>query len=186
MTDRSHDFERSRRINPTVWGVRIVSAAMLVVGIFVLWQRYRPVASQDELVRFSTLTVPGYLEELARLHALIDRLGAPGLAPADARVLLVDDLMPTLIRMRKRAEGVQTDSPTVHDSNAEYMAALDAYMDMDRAAVRTIDDPSAGPEAARAFPTKRREADDQVRAFVANLKRRCEQAGINVVPGGRR
>lgn len=182
MSDQERDLDSSRRFNPTVWAVRLLTVAMLVVGIVVLVQRARPSASQEELVRYATFTVPSYLDELARLHVLLDRLGGSALQPAEARTLLVDELMPALIRMRKRAEQVKTEAPAVAQSNAEYLAALDLYLEMQRAAVRTLDDPAAGAEGARAYSGKRREADEAVRAFMAHLRERCQQAGIQLVP----
>ena len=92
---------RNPRANPTVWLIRGLTVTMLLVALGAFWKRCRPDPVQEELVRYATLTVPGYLDELARLHALLDRLAAPmGLLPDEARALLVDDVMPQLIRMR--------------------------------------------------------------------------------------
>jgi hypothetical protein len=56
-------------------------------------------------------------------------------------------------------------------------------MEMDRAAVRAIDDPAATPEAHKAIGARRTDGDEAVRGFIADLARRCQQAGIKVVPG---
>ena len=176
---------RRTRQSPTVWLVRIVTLAMLVAAVVTLWRRHRDEPAQEELVRYATLTVPGYLEDLERLHALLDRLQVPGVTPAAARAVLVDELMPWIIRMRRRAEAVTVAAAPVRASNAEYLGALDRYMDMDRAAVRAIDDPGQpGADGQQAFLARRREADEAVRQFLGGLRTRCEQAGLKLVPAG--
>src|SRR5438105_2602169 len=99
--------ERSRRGNPTVWLVRIVTAGMLVYAAVVAARKWRTSPEQEELLRYAELTVPAYLEEVAQAEARLDRLFAPP-APsaAEARALLVDEVMPLLIRARKHAASV--------------------------------------------------------------------------------
>jgi hypothetical protein len=170
--------------NPTVWLLRLLTVAMLCAALWGLWRRLRSDPAQEELARYATLTVPAYLDEVARLHALMDRLSAPGLSPAQARTLLVDEAMPQLVRMRRRAEAVPVSSPAVRAANAEYLAALDGYLSWDRAAVRAIDEPQGGDAQAehQAIVALRRQADEAVRQFVSGLRRRAEEAGFQLVP----
>src|SRR5262245_23486573 len=113
----SEDPERSRRQNPTVWLVRIATVGMLLFAVVVAARKWRTPPGQDELMRFAELTVPAYLDEVAQAEARLDRLfSAPVPSAEEARALLVDEVMPLLIRAKKHASQVVAESPAVKES----------------------------------------------------------------------
>ena len=178
--------ERERRPNALAWLLRIATAAMLVVAIVLAARKFRSSPEQDELLRYAQLTVPGYLDEVAAVEERFERAWAAG--GPEARALFVDAVMPQLIKAHKHAESVQAESPSVKALNAEYVAALDRLMEVNRAAVQVIDRPAppsgdADPERDRLtaqVTTGRRDADARLRAFMAHLQEKCKAAGIAV------
>jgi hypothetical protein len=117
----------------------------------------------------------------------MERLGEPaGLAPEAARTLLVDDVVPRLLKLRQQAEAVDARTPAVYDLTRSYLRVLDRMLDASRAAVRAIDDPKL-PGARGWEEVRRRIAEvEQARAaFAADLERTLKQHRL-AGPAGRR
>lgn len=177
------------RFNPMVWALRLATIGMLVAGVVVAARKYSTTPEQDELTRFATLTVPVYLADVADAQARFDRVTSPDshgadggtLTPAEARAMLVDDLMPALIRVKKRASLVETSAASVRASNEEYLAAVDKLIEAGRTAVRAIDDPLLSGEAGyKQMRQRRREAHEALGAWMMHLRERCEKAGLKI------
>jgi hypothetical protein len=180
----------ARRGGWGVWAIRVASVIMLLVGVVVALRKYGETPEQVELRRYMTLAVPVFLSEMADVGARFDdlsRAGGPG--PAEARARLVDELMPRLVRLRKRAGDVEAKTAAVRAGNDELLTVLDRWLEACRGGIRAIDDPAlAGEEGFRRVRADRRAADDAAREWVTHLRERCEKAGLHVVvprgPGG--
>lgn len=175
-----------RRAHRGAWLLRALTAAMVVAAVVLLWKKFHRTAEQDELTRYATLTVPAFLDEVARAEALLDQLtgrptGKPALKPAEARALLVDELGPLLVRMRDRAEHIGAESASVRASNRDYLAAVARYVEVERAAVAAIDDAGLPPEEGyRRLREGRAAAEEAVRAWLRGLRTGCERAGLRL------
>ena len=176
------DDSPRRRTSPLVWILRLSTVVMVFAGGVEWYRKNRTTDEQDELLRFVQFTVPNYLGDVADAEARIDRLSAtPGISATEARARLVDDVMPQLIRARKRAVSVKAQAPSVRALNDEYQAALERLMEVERAAVRAIDDPSISPEVAnRQVRDRRHEADGAFRQWMDDVRDRCKKAGLHV------
>jgi len=181
-TNEAANEPRPRRAGPTVWLVRLLTLAMLGYGIFVAQRKFAHTPEQDELARYVELEVPSLLEQVARAHALLDRLSG-ALSPEQARSLLVDEAMPLLVQARKRAAAIEPSSPSVKAANAEYLEALDKLIEMCRSGVRAIDDPALpAADGYRQLRDRRRAADDALAAWLDHLRASCVRAGLRVDP----
>jgi hypothetical protein len=178
---------RGRQAGPAVWLVRLASVAIFGYALLVAWRKFGGTAEQEELQRYVELQVPVYLEQMARVHALLDRLGqAPGPSPAEARTLLVDQAMPLLVQARQRAAAVESRAPSVKARNDEYLVAVDRLIEACRAGVRAIDDTAlSAEEGHRMVRERRRAADDSLRAWIDHLRETCTRAGLHVDPARR-
>jgi hypothetical protein len=104
--------------------------------------RFRRTPEQVALTRYVELELPGLRMSERLVEERIDRLGqAPGLPPAEARALLVDDVIPRLVRLRKQADALTHDTPETMRLSEEYLAVTDRLIDACRTCVRVIDDP---------------------------------------------
>jgi hypothetical protein len=144
------------------------------VGLWV--HRLRRTPDQDALRRLVEVQLPPLADQEAQIHAQIDRLGAaPGLAPAAARALLVDDVIPRLLRLRRAAEALREDpAPATRPLAAQYLALVDQLIDACRSCVRVIDDPSLPTGAGLVLVRERFiDVDRRRAAFEAALGRAC-------------
>jgi hypothetical protein len=123
--------------------VRIASLVVFVAGLGLLAHRLRRTPDQEELRRYVEVELPRLRLSEYAIFALLSRLNeAPGLSAAEARVLLIDDLIPRLVRLRKQAEAPLAAAQLAARPLAkEYIEVVDQLVDACRTSVRVIDDP---------------------------------------------
>lgn len=137
--------------------IRVASLIVFAGALGLLYHRVRRTPEQQDLTRYVEVEVPRLIAAEQPIQERIDRLGqAPGLKPDEARALLVDDVIPRLIRLRRQAEELSGDGRTAETRalNDEYLQVTDRLVDACRNCVRVIDDPklstAAGLQQVRA------------------------------------
>lgn len=153
---------------------------MAVLGGWTLYQRVHRSDEQVELERYVQMEVPSLepveRDVLARLAPLSARrdLGAE-----EARKLLVDDVIPRLVRLRRRAAQVEAKTAEVQRLTGAYVAWIDALIEACRASVRAIDAPAGGGAEggaeARLGEIRRRfaEADAAAKRWSEDVRAAC-------------
>lgn len=122
--------------------IRIVSLLVFAAACGLLVQRFRRTPEQQELTRYVKIELPALFAAEQPIDERIERLGkVPGLKPEEARALLVDDVIPRLIALRRQADGLQLRTDEARKLDQEYVAVVDELIDACRACVRVIDDP---------------------------------------------
>jgi hypothetical protein len=122
--------------------IRLISLLLFAVGCGVLLHRLHRTPEQTELTRYVQKTLPSLFANEQPINDAIERLGrAPGLKPEEARTLLVDDVIPRLVKLRKQAESVPLDTSEARTLNDEYLRVTDQLIDACRACVHVIDNP---------------------------------------------
>jgi hypothetical protein len=127
-----------------LWFMRLGIVAMLSITGAFLYTRYHQSDEQVELVRYVEVDLPALdAIESPIVQSMHDLLAARATKPEEARRVLVDELMPRLIRLRNLAEAPLRASrtPAVRALAGEYRATVDEFIDACRTAVRVIDDP---------------------------------------------
>lgn len=127
-----------------LWAMRLGILAMLSVSGAFMYTRYHQTPEQIELVRYVENDIPSLdMVERPIVSTMQALLESRSTKPEDARRILVDELMPQLIRLRKLAEAPVRASQTrvVQELAREYQATIDEFIDACRTAVRVIDDP---------------------------------------------
>jgi hypothetical protein len=133
---------------------RIVRFAILLVfagAVGLAVHRFRRTPDQVALARYVELLMPPILAAEAQVESALERLSAtPSPTPAQARSLLIDDVIPRLVRLRQRSEDVRANAePATRPLAISYLALVDQLIDACRACVRIIDDPTL-PQGAGA------------------------------------
>jgi hypothetical protein len=122
--------------------IRVASLAAFAGGLGLLMHRLQRTPEQVDLTRYVQVELPSLLSAERPIHERIERLGqAPGLKPEEARKLLVDDVIPRLLKLKKGIEQVQTHTDETRALNGEYATVTDALIDACRNCVQVIDDP---------------------------------------------
>lgn len=157
-----------------------IPIAGALAGVAVAWQRYHTTDEQLELGRYVEMQVPSLLDMERAVYQRIDRLStAPGPSPAEARALLVDDVMPRLIALRTKARSVEAHTPALRAIDDEYLATVDKLIEACRAAVRAIDDPSLSSEAGEELVRRKfYEAGTASKAWSQHLREACVKAKL--------
>jgi hypothetical protein len=128
--------------------IRLASLLLFAVGCGLLIHRLHRTPEQVELTRYVQKVLPSLFMSEQPINEAIERLGrAPGLKPDEARALLVDDVIPRLLKLRKQAEGLQLDTVEARALNDEYLKVTDELIDACRACVHVIDDPQLPSDA---------------------------------------
>jgi hypothetical protein len=152
--------------------VRVASLLVFAAGITLLVHRLQRSPEQKDLTHYVEVEVPALDRAETPIRERIDRLGqAPGLKPDEARRLLVDDVIPRLLKLKKLAADARTDTDETKQLNDEYLKVTDRLIEACRSSVRVIDDPKlstgAGYKQVQAEFAAVREAyqawDDHVR-----------------------
>ena len=172
-----------------IWGLGFAIVLMVIVGVRAAWQRFHRTDEQVELEQYVKLQVPSLMEGerdvLTRLAPLSSR---PGPGPESARALLVEDVVPRLIQLRKRAQTVEAHTADVRVLVADYLVWVDRLIDACRARVRAIDDTPgkrgiaedgdprvAGAAALVEVRARFATADAAADAWMSHVKAACER-----------
>lgn len=144
------------------WIIRLTRLVILLVfaaTIGLAIHRFRRTPEQLELTQYIEKEVPSLFSLEQPIDERIERLSrAPGLQPDEARTLLVNDIIPRLIALRRQAEGLPLRTDEAKKLNAEYIALTAQLVDACRACVQVIDDPKL-PDGAGLVLVRERFAD---------------------------
>lgn len=122
--------------------VRVASVVALVGGLALLAHRLERTPEQEDLTHYVEAEVPSLRSLEAPVDAQLARLGqAPGLKPEEARKLLVDDVIPRLLKIKRQAADLPTKTGVTRALNREYLQVTDQLIDACRLCVQVIDDP---------------------------------------------
>lgn len=158
------------------WLGHALLAGSLVVGGTVAYRRVHRTDEQVELANYVERELPSLAPDEQAILDRIAQLFRPGgpRSPEEARKVLVDDVIPRLIRLRKQASSIQVSTPEARALRDEYLAWVDRLVDACRAGVRAIDDPRLPP--AESLPLLRRrfaDADEAQRRWREHLQAAC-------------
>ena len=122
--------------------IRVAALVVLLVGAGFAYQRFHRTEEQQALTRLVEEDLPKISAPEREINARIERLGqAPGLKPDEARALLVDDVVPRLLRLRKQVAELPRPTPETRALLDEYLRVTDELVDACRTCVHIIDDP---------------------------------------------
>jgi hypothetical protein len=156
--------------------IRLISLLLFAVGCGFLLHRLYRTPEQTELTRYVQKTLPSLFMSEQPIDEAIERLGkAPGLKPDEARALLVDDVIPRLVKLRRQAEAVPLDTGEARALNDEYLKVTDELIDACRACIHVIDDPQLPANAGLVIV---RERFAQVRQAYQTWDQHVRQACI--------
>jgi hypothetical protein len=160
-----------------LWGTRLAIGVMALVALAVGYQRLHRSDEQVELAQYVEHEVPVLQAEESVLLGRLQPLSAvPGPSPETARKLLVDDVLPRLIALRKRASSIVTKTEVVRALRADYLAWLDRLAEACRTSVRAIDDPNADATRSAALLRQRfTEADEAAKRWNEHVRSACVQ-----------
>jgi hypothetical protein len=154
-----------------------VTLVTFACALGLLVHRLRRSPEQVAIQRYVELLAPPLLDAEKPIDAELERLTTtPGPSAREARALLVDDVIPRLLKLRRQAVEVALNAePAVKPLADEYLQVTDRVIDACRACVRVIDDPSL-PTGAGAVLVRERFADVATahRAWEADVRRACE------------
>ena len=155
--------------------IRVLTLVVFAAACGLLLHRLRRSPEQQELTHYVQVEIPSLFSLEEPIDERLRRLDkAPGLKPEEARSLLVDDVIPRLLALRKQADGLQLHTGEARRLNQEYLGVVDQLVDACRACVRVIDDPKL-PDGAGLVLVRERFADVH-RAFEAwdeDVRRTC-------------
>jgi hypothetical protein len=139
--------------------IRVLTLVLFAAACGLLVHRLRRTPEQQELSHYVSVEIPSLFSVEEPIDARIARLNkAPGLKPEEARGLLVDEIIPRLVMLRRQAEGLQLKTGEARQLNQEYLGVVDQLIDACRACVRVIDDPQL-PDGAGLVLVRERFAD---------------------------
>jgi hypothetical protein len=122
--------------------IRFVAIAVFAAGLGLAYHRLHRTPEQDALQQLVEVDLPKIRPAESAVNERIQRLGqAPGLKPEEARTLLVDDVIPRLVRLRKQVEELPRPEAETRALLDEYLQVTDQLVDACRTCVRIIDDP---------------------------------------------
>jgi hypothetical protein len=155
--------------------IRVVSLLLFAVACGLAVHRFRRTPEQQELTRYVKIELPALFAAEEPIDERIARLGqVPGLKPDEARTLLVDDVIPRLVKLRRQAEGLRIDTDEARRLNQEFLGVTDELIDACRACVRVIDDPKL-PDSAGLVVVRERFKDvrDAWRTWDEHVRQAC-------------
>jgi len=139
--------------------VRVLTLIAFAAACGLLVHRLRRTPEQQELSHYVKVEIPSLFSVEQPIDERIARLNkAPGLKPEEARALLVDDIIPRLVMLRRQADGLDFKTGEAKKLNQEYVGVIDQLVDACRACVRVIDDPQL-PDGAGLVVVRERFAD---------------------------
>jgi hypothetical protein len=155
--------------------VRIFTLLLFGVACGLAVHRFRRTPEQRELTHYVQVELPSLFAAEAPIEERIKRLGrSPGLKPEEARTLLVDDVIPRLLKLRRQAESLQLNTDEARQLNQQYITVTDQLIDACRSCVRVIDDPTL-PAGAGLVVVRERFEDVRraYRAWDEQVQRSC-------------
>jgi hypothetical protein len=159
--------------------IRVASLIVFAAACGLAWHKLRRTPEQEDLTRFVEVEVPRLQASEQPIQERIDRLGrAPGLKPEEARALLVDDVIPRLIRLRKQAEELAGGNRTFETRALvdEYLKVTDRLIDACRNCVHVIDAPKLSTAAGLAQVRARFEEVRQAyQAWDEHVRQACQR-----------
>jgi hypothetical protein len=164
------------------WLLRVGAVGMLVAGVVLATRKFHRSDEQVELRRFVEQELPSLDAQERDVFARLATLDArPGPSPEVARALLVDDVVPRLIRLKKQATSVISRTEALKGVVAGYAAAIDKLIDACRTSVRAIDEPATadGRAALQQVRTRFEEARAAASAWRKSLAATCQQNGLS-------
>ncbi len=156
-------------------GLRVFSLLVFAAACGLLIHRLRRTPEQQELTHYVKVEIPSLFAAEEPIDERIARLNrAPGLKPEEARALLVDDIIPRLVKLRRQAEALELKTADARKLNEEYLRVTDELIDACRACVRVIDDPQL-PDAAGLVVVRERFADVRraLESWDAHVRETC-------------
>jgi hypothetical protein len=169
-----------------VVALRLVVVILIAVTIGLAYHRFHRTPEQVELTRYIESEVPALLSVEAPIHERLDRLARPQTGAAEARALLVDDLIPRALKLRRLAASVDGRTRAVRDLNQEYLEATSQLIDALRACVRIIDDPTlTGPAAALLLRERFGDVRRAYEVWEDHVRRTCAQHRLVPPPAPR-
>lgn len=155
--------------------IRLFTLLVFAAACGLLLHRLRRTPEQQELTRYVQVDLPVLFAVESPIDERIARLSRlPGLGPAEARALLVDDVIPRLLKLRRDAAALELHTDEARRLNREYIGVTDQLIDACRACVRVIDDPKL-PDGAGLMLVRERFGDVH-RAYHAwdeDVRRTC-------------
>jgi hypothetical protein len=122
--------------------IRIAAVFFFAVGVGVAYHRLHRTPEQTALRQLVEDDLPKIRPSETAIYDRLDRLWrSPGLKPDEARTLLVDEVIPRLVRLRKQVEELPLPEAETRALIEEYLKATDQLIDACRTCVRIIDDP---------------------------------------------
>jgi hypothetical protein len=160
--------------------LRLAALGGFMLGIAVLVARSGKNPVEEDLRHYVEIEVPALKRLEAPIDAQIARLDeSPGLKPEEARRLLVEDSIPSLLRLKKATESVPTRTPITRALNRSYQSTTDALIEACRRAVQAIDDPNlSGPDGLKRVRAGFAEVRARTAAWQAEVHEACEHQGL--------
>ena len=155
--------------------VRMLALAVFAVALGLLANRLRRSPEQIDLTQFVGVQIPSLLVNEREARSRLDRLAeTPGPKPAEARALLVSEVIPHMLKLKHQAEDLVARTEESARLKREYLKAVDELIDACRACVRVIDDAKL-PEGAGLTIVRERFAfvDQEFRAWDADVRATC-------------
>jgi hypothetical protein len=122
--------------------IRLAALIGFAAGLGLAYHRLHRTPEQEALQKLVEVDLPKLRVPEGEIEARVDRLNrAPGLKPDEARALLVEDVLPRLVRLKKQAEELPAPTPETRALVDEYLKVTDQLVDACRTCVRIIDDP---------------------------------------------
>jgi hypothetical protein len=122
--------------------IRIAAVFLFAFGVGVGYHRLHRTPEQTALRQLVEDDLPKLRPSETAIYDRLDQLWrSPGLKPDEARRLLVDDVIPRLVRLRKQVEELPLPEAETRALLEEYLQATDQLIAACRTCVRIIDDP---------------------------------------------
>jgi hypothetical protein len=164
-----------RRASGWHLAIRLACLAVIAVAIGLLAHRLRRTPEQKDLTRYVTVEVPALERLEAPIYAKVERLfAAPSLGPEAARALLVDEIIPALLRLRKQAQAVRTDTAVTRELHQRWLGVTERLLEACRACVQVIDDPKlTTADSLDRVRGELRAVEQALAAWNAEVRRAC-------------
>lgn len=160
--------------------IRLGSLIAFLIGVGIYLYRAQKTPEQSELTAYVEGTLPRLESTEIRIdEQLVQLTRAPGLAPPAARALLVDEIIPSLLALRKQAAERKYDTEAVKALARSYDEVVLAQIEACRTAVRVIDDSTLDTKTAAAkVRSAFVEAGARRKMWKAEIEAACKAQGL--------